>query len=92
MCPVELAWNQDEIPALLLLPIATRLEGQSLAELRKQRRAWTVRELDVDDSEKLARSLQEVTRTEWVSKDTARDLGFWSDTEPDDNPPVDDMR
>ena len=89
MCPVELAWNQDEIPALLLLPIATRLEGQSLAELRKQRRAWTVRELDVDDSEKLARSLQEVTRTEWVSKDTARDLGFWSDTEPDDNPPVD---
>src|SRR5712671_3518123 len=58
MCPVELAWNQDEVPALLLLPIATRLEGQSLAELRKQRRAWTVRDLDVDDSEKLARSLQ----------------------------------
>jgi len=89
MCPVELAWNPDDVPALMLLPIATRLEGQSLAELRKQRRAWTVRDLDVDNAEKLARSLQEVTRTEWVSKDTARDLGFWNDTESDDNPPVD---
>ena len=89
MCPVELAWDGDEVPALMLLPIATRLEGQSLAELRRQRRAWTVRPLEINDSEKLAQSLQEVTRTEWVSKDTARDLGFWSDTDLDDNPPVD---
>jgi hypothetical protein len=89
MCPVELAWDDDEPASLMLLPIATRLEGQSLAELRAQRRAWTIRELPVDDAEKLALALQEVTRTEWVSKDTARDLGFWRDDEPDDNPPVD---
>ncbi len=89
MCPVELAWDGDETPALMLLPIATRLEGQSLAELRRQRRAWTVRPLELNDSAKLAQSLEEVTRTEWVSKDTARDLGFWNDKQPDDNPPVD---
>jgi hypothetical protein len=89
MCPVELAWDGEESPALMLLPIATRLEGQSLAELRLQRRAWTIRPLEINDPEKLAESLQEVTRTEWVSKDTARDLGFWNDTTPDDNPPVD---
>ena len=91
MCPVELAWDKEEKPALLLLPIATRLEGQSLAELRLQRRAWTVRPLQIDDPEQLATSLEEVTRTEWVSQDTARDLGFWNDEQPDDNPPVDDV-
>jgi hypothetical protein len=90
MCPVELAWDGEEKPALLLLPIATRLEGQSLAVLRLQRRAWTVRPLQIDDPEQLALALQEVTRTEWVSQDTARDLGFWSDEQPEDNPPVDD--
>ena len=90
MCPVELAWDNEETPALMLLPIATRLEGQSLAELRLQRRSWTVRPLQIDDPEQLALSLQEVTRTEWVSKDTARDLGFWNDEQPEDNPPVDD--
>ena len=91
MCPVELAWDGEETPALMLLPIATRLEGQSLAELRLQRRAWTVRPLQINDPEQLAKSLEEVTRTEWVSKDTARDLGFWNDEQPDDNPPVDDV-
>ena len=91
MCPVELAWDGEETPALMLLPIATRLEGQSLAELRVQRRAWTVRPLQINDPEQLAKSLEEVTRTEWVSKDTARDLGFWNDEQPDDNPPVDDV-
>ena len=90
MCPVELAWDGEESPALLLLPIATRLEGQSLAELRLQRRAWTILPLEINDSEKLAQSLQEVTRTEWVSQETAHDLGFWDDETPEDNPPVDD--
>jgi Dynamin family len=90
MCPVELAWEGDEAAALLLLPIETRLEGLSLAELRLQRRAWAVRPLQIDDPEKLAESLQEVTRTKFVGKDVARDLGFWDDELPDDNPPLDD--
>ena len=34
--------------------------------------------------------LQEVTRTEWVTEDQARALGFWDDAHPDDNPPRDD--
>jgi Dynamin family len=90
MCPVELAWEGDEEAALLLLPIETRLEGLALAELRLQRRAWTVHALQIDDPDKLAESLQEVTRTKFVDKDVARDLGFWDDELPDDNPPLDD--
>ena len=90
MCPVELAWDADESAALMLLPIETRLEGLSLAELRPQRRAWTTRPLQISDPERLAESLQEVTRTKFVSQAQARELGFWSDDTPDDNPPVDD--
>ena len=90
MCPVELAWDADESAALLLLPIETRLEGLSLGELRTQRRAWTIRPLQISDPERLAEALQEVTRTKWVAKKQARELGFWDDAAPDDNPPVDD--
>jgi Dynamin family len=91
MCPVELAWDADEPPSLLLLPIETRLEGLALAELRPQLRLWKSSPLQLDDPEKLAQSLQEVTRTHWVSKDHARALGFWNDHQPDDNPPVNDQ-
>jgi hypothetical protein len=31
-----------------------------------------------------------VMRTQWVSVDTARDLGFWDDKSPQDNPPTND--
>lgn len=89
MCPVELAWDGDEPVSLMLLPIETRLEGLSLGELRVQRRAWSVRPLQINDPEKLSESLQEVTRTKWVSKNDARQLGFWDDNDLDDNPPVD---
>lgn len=91
MCPVELAWDADEPPSLSLLPIDTRLTGQSLGELRTLPRAWKQTQLDVGNPEKLAESLREVMRTSWVTKDQARELGFWSDEAPDDNPPLDEM-
>jgi len=90
MCPVELGWRGDEPASLLLLPIETRLEGLSLGELRSQPRAWRRLALDVRDPDQLAQSLLEVTRTEWVTEEQARALGFWDDTTPDDNPPRDD--
>ncbi|HEY2187940.1 MAG TPA: dynamin family protein [Caldimonas sp.] len=90
MCPVELGWRGDEPASLLLLPIETRLEGLSLGEMRSQARAWRRLELDVNDPDQLAQSLLEVTRTEWVSEEQARALGFWDDDTPDDNPPKDD--
>ncbi len=90
MCPVELGWRGDEPASLLLLPIETRLEGLALGELRAQPRAWRRLELDIDDPDQLAHSLLEVTRTEWVTEEQARALGFWDDAHPDDNPPRDD--
>ena len=90
MCPVELGWRNDEPPSLVLLPIETRLEGLPLAELRQQPRAWRRLELDIADADRLAESLVEVTRTEYVTEDRARALGFWDDAHPEDNPPRND--
>ena len=90
MCPVELAWDADEAPALSLLPIETRLDGLSLGELREQPRVWKNFPLVVNDPEQLSQALLAVTRTQFVPKEQARALGFWDDATPDDNPPLDD--
>ena len=42
------------------------------------------------DPDQLADSLLAVTRTEWVTLEQAKALGFWDDEQPDDNPPRDD--
>ena len=91
MCPVELAWDVSQSPTLSLLPIESRLEGLPLSELRAQSRAWRHVPLQVGDADQLAQSLLEVTHTEWMSKDRARDLGFWDDQQLSDNPPTDDL-
>lgn len=87
MCPVELCWDEQELPTLDLLPIATRREAASLADWRLQRERWKRLSLDPNDTQGLARSLNEVTATQLVSVDEARALGLWSDTNPSDNPP-----
>ncbi|MBA3598633.1 MAG: dynamin family protein [Methylibium sp.] len=89
MCPVELGYEAGEPAALALLPIETRLQSTSLAELRRQPRAWQLTPLDIDDTEGLAQALTQVMQTRRVSVETARNLGFWDDAQPDDNPPVD---
>ncbi|HSN32176.1 MAG TPA: dynamin family protein [Ideonella sp.] len=88
MCPVELGYDPGEPPALALLPIETRLDGRSLAELRAQPSAWTLVPLHPAAPERLGEALAAVTRTRKVSVDEARALGFWDDEHPDDNPPA----
>jgi hypothetical protein len=89
MCPVELGYDPEEPPSLALLPIETRLEGHSLAELRAQPRVWTRMPLAVGQADELSESLTQVMRTCWVTRDEAVRLGFWDDDRPDENPPLD---
>ena len=91
MCPVELGWQPGRSPSLRLLPIASRADGRSLAELRGHDAAWRSLPLDVDRPDALARTLEEVTRTEWVELAQARALGFWHDDDHERNPPVDEQ-
>ena len=90
MCPVELAWDDKDQPMLDLLPIDTRREGSSLTELRASREGWKRVPLDPSNPEALAAALSEVTHTRKVTPDVARELGLWSDTDPEDNPPLDE--
>jgi hypothetical protein len=90
MCTVELGWDPGERPQLSLLPIATRLEGLSLAELAQRPQAWQQVALDPSSPERLAEALTQVMRAEFVPKAKARALGFWHDEQPDDNPPLDE--
>ncbi len=87
MCPVELGCDAAATPLLALLPIETRLESRSLAELRGQPELWTRIRLEADAPDRLAEALGEVMRTKAVSVETARALGFWHDDAPEDNPP-----
>jgi hypothetical protein len=89
MCPVELAYDAEEPPSIAMLPIDTRLDSLSLAELRGQPKAWTRVRLDDDRPEKLSQMIGEVTRTKWVSVNEARALGLWDDAHPNENPRLD---
>jgi hypothetical protein len=87
MCPVELRYDADVAPGLALLPIETRLRGQSLAELRPRPECWQQRPLDAHDPAALAQALTAVTLTRRVGVEQALALGFWDESQPDDNPP-----
>jgi hypothetical protein len=88
MCPVELYHDADTPPMLALLPIDTRLQGLSLAELRGRDEPWQRVPLDPTQPDSLARALAAVTRTRRVLIETAERLGFWHPDHPDDNPRV----
>ena len=87
MCPVELSWDPEQPPGVSLLPIDTRLRAVSLADLRERPQMWKHIELPVLEAAQLAEALAEVKRTTEVSVDEARQLGFWNDEHPQDNPP-----
>jgi hypothetical protein len=91
MCPVELRFEADEPPRLSLLPVETRLRGLSLAELRGRDEPWHRVPLDPREPRTLVQALSAVTRTQRVPKERAIALGFWSDEQPDDNPPIDEQ-
>jgi hypothetical protein len=88
MCPVEIGYDEGLPPVLALLPIDTRLEAQSLTDLRAKQALWTQLSLDPTSPDKLAETLTEVMRTKGVTVETARALGFWRDDAPQDNPPL----
>ena len=89
MCPTELGYDPDVPPCLRLLPIETRLQPRALTEWRAVPETWTRVELDVLNPAELARALEKVAEVRIVSREEARALGFWHDTMPEDNPPVD---
>ncbi|MBZ2170353.1 dynamin family protein [Marinobacter sp. F4216] len=80
MCPTELFFDRNaNRNYLLLLPIETRTEEQSLQQLRKQPDLWIRHELDESDPQVMREVLAEVARVKSVSPEEARQLGFEED-------------
>lgn len=88
MCPVELGYDAEDPVGLSLLPIETRLEAASLAEYRRQPKAWTWIDMDLSNPVEMAQALAEVMRTRNVSTEEAARLGFWDPERSEENPPL----
>ncbi|MCU0942444.1 MAG: dynamin family protein [Hydrogenophaga sp.] len=88
MCPTELAYDADLPPCLRLLPIETRHQPQSLLDWRNAPDKWERVDLDVNDPKQLAKAIHKVAEVRRVTVEEARQLGFWHDEIPEDNPPT----
>ena len=89
MCPTEMGYDPEVPPCLRLLPIETRLQPQALMEWRMVPDRWTRFDLDVNNPQQLAKSLEKVAETRKVTPEEARALGFWHSQSPEDNPALD---
>ena len=77
MCPTEIAWDKSLPPRIALLPIETRAEGASIADLRAAQEAWLSVQLpDVRSADAMADALRRVGETKRVPITAAQDLGF----------------
>jgi len=80
MCPTEIFFDEDsERPYIRLLPIESRLDHRSIAELKLEDIEWTNIHLNIDSADHLTESFAEVTRTKRVSVDRARELGLYDE-------------
>jgi hypothetical protein len=76
-CPTELLWDDQRDEAYLrLLPVESRAQGESLAELRGDPGRWIHYPLNVEAPEQLAGTLGTIRQTKVVSRTEASRLGF----------------
>ena len=76
-CPTELLWDDQRDEAYLhLLPVESRAQGVSLADLRGDPGRWIHYPLNVQAPEQLAGTLGAIRQTKVVSRTEASRLGF----------------
>ncbi len=96
MCPTELFYDHEEDQAYIrLLPIETRLSDDSISELKKDIDQWKIFPLDVNSPDQMVEALKEVVKTKVVPRETAIELGLYSDETPrrrkTDTPPPEEI-
>ena len=80
MCPTELFYDRDQEQSYVrLLPIETRKEDTSIADLKHELLKWTTIPLDVNSPQNMAETLHEVVRTKRVPLEQARALGLYDE-------------
>ncbi|WIM04746.1 MAG: dynamin family protein [Candidatus Nitricoxidivorans perseverans] len=76
MCPTELSWERGRPTEIALLPIESRLDGASIAELRQAPEAWQSFPIDAASAETMGETLRRVGEIKRVPAESARALGF----------------
>ncbi|HIE54365.1 MAG TPA: hypothetical protein EYP90_04150, partial [Chromatiaceae bacterium] len=76
MCPTEIYQDSRQPPCLRLLPIETRLDDCSLAELKENSAAWEQMPLDIDDSEQLHQALLKIREQKLVPQEVVASMGL----------------
>ena len=83
MCPTELRHDDDEPPALRLLPIETRATNESTTDLKRDRSRWVTIDLDVGSPEHMQEAFARVAETKRVPAAVARSYGLYDENDPD---------
>lgn len=77
MCPTEIFQDNRQPPYLRLLPIRTRMEESSLADLRYDTDHWEHIPLNLDDPDKLHAALSKIKESIEVSSEEAERMGLF---------------
>ncbi len=79
MCPTEIFYDEARQEAYVrLLPIETRLQDTTLAQLRHDAKQWVHYPLEVGSVEQMQAALNEVIQTKEVPLEEAKRLGLYS--------------
>jgi len=81
MCPTELFFDpRAERSYIRLLPIESRLEDNSIAQLKRTPRFWQTIALDPDDPDAMVEAFSQVASTKSMPVEHAIQLGFHPDS------------
>jgi predicted GTPase len=83
MCPTELRYDEDVPPSLKLLPIESRKNNQTIAELKLAPTYWTTSPLDLDSPDQLTEAFKEIVKSKTVSIREAQELGLYDPASPE---------
>lgn len=79
MCPTELLYDETLPPSIRLLPIETRADSHSTADLKEQSHVWTVLPLDISCGEGMLDAFKQVSLTKRVPVEEARRYGLYDE-------------
>ncbi|GAB6140084.1 dynamin-like GTPase family protein [Methylosoma difficile] len=81
MSPTELFYDEEGGSYIRLLPIETRLEETSLAELKQQPERWKHIKLDRESPAQMQEAFKQLVASKAVPRDLADKLGLWNEQE-----------
>ena len=82
MCPSELFYDAETNESYIrLLPIESRRQDISIAELKHDPIQWTQIVLDTESPEQVTKALLEVVKTKQVPLERARELGLYDENQ-----------